>query len=149
MMNKDALLATFIGLAAGLLITGVLLLGPSLTKSFPKLSLPRITLPSFSKGKTPSPTPAPVEELTITIDSPLPEEIAVKDSLLVSGTTLPGATVVAQGLLDEDVVQTKDGGAYAAKVSLAEGSNEITVSTYKDGKSASQTVTVFYTPEEF
>lgn len=148
-MNKDALLATLIGLAAGLVITGVLLLGPSLTKSFPKLSLPRISLPSFAKPGTPSPTPTPAQELTVTIDSPLAEEIAVGDTLLVSGTTLPTTTVVAQGPLDEDVVLTRDGGAYAAKVSLIEGSNEITVTAYKDGKSASQTVTVFYTPEEF
>lgn len=148
-MNKDALLATLIGLAAGLLITGVLLLGPSLTKSFPKFSFPRITLPSFIKRSAPSPTPTPAQKLTITIDSPLPEEIAVNDTLLISGTTLPGATVAAQGMLDEDVVQTKDGGAYAAKVSLTEGSNEVTVTAYKDGTSASQTVTVFYTPEKF
>lgn len=148
-MNKDALLATLIGLAAGLVITGVLLLGPSLTKSFPKLSLPRFTLPSFAKRGAPSPTPTPPLALTITIDSPLPEEIAVKDSLLVSGITLPGSMIVAQGPLDEDVVVTRDGGAYAAKVSLAEGENEITVTAYKDGKSVSQTVTVFYTPEEF
>lgn len=149
MMNKDALLATFIGLAAGLLITGVLLLGPSLTKSFPKVSLPKISLPSFPQRATPTATPTPPLTLTITIDSPLPEEIATNDTLLISGITLPGATVVAVGPVDEDVVQTKDGGAYAAKVSLAEGSNEITVTAYKDGKSVAQTVTVFYTPEKF
>lgn len=148
-MNKDALLATFIGLAAGLLITGVLLLGPSLTKSFPKLSLPKISLPSFPQRATPTATPAPPLALTITIGSPLPEEIATGETLLISGTTLPGATVVAQGPLDEDVVVTRDAGAYAAKVSLAEGSNEITVTAYKDGKSVAATVTVFYTPEEF
>ena len=83
------------------------------------------------------------------IKSPLAEAIEPNDTVLVSGTTLPEALVVVSGASDEDVVKTNGDGAYAGKIALTEGENIITVTAYKDGSTASQTVTVFYTPEEF
>lgn len=150
-MNKDALLATLIGFGIGLVFTGLLFLGPSLTKAFPRFSLPKLAFPTISfskKASPPTPTPSPAE-LSVSIDSPLAENIETNDSVLVSGKTLTDAVVVVQGLSDEDVVRAKTGGVYAAKVSLIEGSNSIIVTAYKGGKQVSQTVTVFYTPEAF
>ena len=37
-MNKDALFATLIGLGIGLLLTGIILVGPSVAKSLDTLS---------------------------------------------------------------------------------------------------------------
>jgi len=48
-MNKDALLATIIGFGIGLVITGALLLGPTLSASFPAFSLPKINFKSAKK----------------------------------------------------------------------------------------------------
>lgn len=145
-MNKDALLATLIGLGVGLVITGALLLGPTITKSitFPKFSF------SFGSSK-PKPTAAPLpapKEFFVSIDSPLSDDIASKEELLVSGKTSEGAVVVVGGPKDEDVITAKSDGAYAGKITLAEGKNDITVTAYKDAKQITQTITVYYTPEE-
>lgn len=145
-MNKDALLATVIGFTVGLFITGLFLLGPKLL-SF----LPTFSLPSFSFGQTnPSGSPAPsAKDFSLRIDSPLPEAIESSAELLVSGTTEPGAIIVIQTDIDEDVVLSSDEGKYAGKVTLIEGKNDLIVTSYGKTKQESQTITVFYTPEEF
>ena len=148
-MNKDALLATIIGFGIGLVITGALLLGPTLSASFPAFSLPKINFPKFNQQSAQPTLPAQPKELAVVITSPLAEAIEPNDTVLVSGTTLPEALVVVSGASDEDVVKTNGDGAYAGKIALTEGENIITVTAYKDGSTASQTVTVFYTPEEF
>ncbi len=144
-MNKDALLATLIGFGIGLLITGLLLLGPNLLKSFPKLQLPNF---SFSQKKADvTPAPAPTNQAVV-IESPLGDAIEEKDEVLVSGTTSAGATVVVAGPIDEIVVAASAEGKFAGKVSLAEGKNDLTVTSYADSKQTTAIVTVFYTPEE-
>jgi len=146
-MNRDALLASLIGFGIGLLITGALLVGPNLIKGFPRINLPKITF--FQKGTTqvtptPSPTPAPI---SFTITSPLSEAIVATSDLLVSGTAPTAAIVVVAGPLDEDVMVVKDDGKYAGKISLTEGKNDVTVTSFTNGKGTTQTVTVFYTKE--
>lgn len=147
-MNKDALLATLIGFGIGLCITGIFLLGPSVIKSMPKLSLPRISLPQQKSNNPITPTPAP-EKQFITIDSPLPDALEAANDLLVSGTTNRNATVVVQGTANEDVVATKDDGKYAGNITLAEGKNDITATSYLGGTPVSQTVTVYFTEEKY
>ena len=147
-MNKDAILATIIGFVIGLLITAMLLVGPKIAGAFPKFS---IQLPSFSifQPKT-VPTAAPaVKEFSVIIDSPLPESIESEEEVLVSGTTFAGSTVLIEGNTTEASVEVKDDGKYAGKITLIEGKNDITVTSYNKDKKAQQTVTVFYTPEQF
>ena len=143
-MNKDALLATLIGLGIGLVITGSLLLGPNVTKS---IALPKFSFGSPKQKPVVAPASAP-KDFFVSIDSPLADDIASKEELLVSGKTLADAMVVVQGPKDEEVIKAKNDGVYAAKITLAEGKNDIAVTAYKDAKQVTQTVTVFYTPEE-
>jgi len=153
-MNKDALLATFIGFVVGLLVTGLVLYGPGLTKNFPKIQLPKFSfsLPKFGK---PTPTPTPTlkdskKEHAVTIESPLPDALEQEDNVLVSGSTTPSSTVVISGTMDEIVIEANGDGKYAGKVALSEGKNDITVVSFqKSGTVATQTVSVFYTPEEW
>jgi Glucodextranase, domain B len=145
-MNKDAILATLIGFGIGLLITGLLLVGPNLTKFLPKITLPTI---SFSQSKqkpavTATPTPS---QFTLTIESPLAEAIENSTDLLVSGVTSPGATVVIAGSVDDTVATAQSDGKYAGKVTLTEGKNDISVTAYLQTKQANQTITVYYSPE--
>lgn len=138
-MNKDALLATLIGFGIGLLITGLLLVGPNITKALPKIKLP-------TTASTPTPTPTP-SQFTVTIESPLAEAIENSTDLLVSGVTSPGSTIVVAGSVDETAVVAQADGKYAGKVTLTEGKNDIIVTSYQQTKQANQTVTVYYTPE--
>ncbi len=144
-MNRDALLASLIGFGIGLLITGALLVGPNLIKGFPHITLPKIAFlqkNSASPTPTPSPTPAPV---SFTITSPVADAIVTSSDLLVSGTAPTAAIVIVAGPLDEDVMVVKDDGKYAGKISLTEGKNDVTVTSFINGKGTMQTVTIFYT----
>ena len=80
-MNKDALLATLIGFGIGLLITGLLLIGPDIAKLFPKIKFPTISFSQNQKSTMPTPTPTP-KAPTFAITSPLPEAIENTSDLL-------------------------------------------------------------------
>lgn len=139
-MNKDAILATLIGFGIGLLITGLLLVGPNLLRAFPKFAMPQNT-----SAPTPTPTPA---AFTVTVDSPLPDAIESTEELLVTGTTTePGATIIIGGFADELAVVAGSDGKFAGRVTLVEGKNDITVTAYAGTKQTTVSVTVYYTPE--
>lgn len=144
-MNKDALLATLIGLGMGLIITGIIVVGPYVVKAIPKFSLPKISLslPKKQQKLNPAPTPTP-GAIAFSIESPLPDAVVTGGDLLVSGSTHPTATVVVQGETDEDVVIADANSKYAAKITLSEGKNDVTVTSYTDSKAEIKTVTVFY-----
>lgn len=152
-MNKDAFFATLIGLGIGLLLTGIILVGPNLVKSFPKIAFPtnfKITLPQLAwpqKKLTPTPTAIPEAPHMVSIDSPLPDAIESADSVLVSGTTSKESKVVISGFVDDIVIMANGDGKFAGKVTLIEGKNDILVTSYHASTSAAQKVTVYYTPE--
>ena len=145
-MNKDAILATIIGFFIGLAITGLILVGPKLLSGLPKFSF---KFPSMNQSQTkPKPTPTKTAAFTVTIDSPQPESIESETDLLVSGTTGAGATVVIQSNSSDDVVAVKKDGKYAGKVTLVEGKNEVSVTSYLNHQTATKTVSVYYTSEQ-
>jgi hypothetical protein len=150
-MNKDAFFATLIGLGIGLLLTGIILVGPNVVKSFPKITFPtnfRISMPAWLQKKpTPAPTGIPETPHTVTIDSPLPDAIETTASVLVSGSTSKESKVIIGGIVDDVVIMTNGDGKFAGKVTLTEGKNDILVTSYHASVSATQKVTVYYTPE--
>jgi hypothetical protein len=150
-MNKDALLATVIGFGVGLIIAAAVFLGPSLIKNFPTIRLPDLSgiTAMFSKKNSPKPTPAPKQGEGLTIQSPLPEAIESKNETLVSGSAVPESIVVIETDGTEAVAVANAQGSYAGKIALTEGKNDIIVTSYTGGKVQTQTVTVYYTPEDF
>ena len=146
-MNKDALLATMIGFVVGLVITAILLAGPKLASFLPHISW---KLPTFSQSKSvpPATTAAKQKAFSVTIESPLDQSIQSDSTILVSGSTSGGATVLIDGNTDDAISQVKSDGKYAGKITLVEGENSISVTSFLKGKTATQTVTVFYTPEQ-
>ena len=151
-MNKDALLATVIGFGVGLVIAGLVFLSPTLFHAFPHFSFPKIpsfswSFPSSSKPKT-TPTPAAGSH-TLTIESPLSESIEPKNETLLSGTTAPNATVVLEGEIGETVAVANNQGAYAGKLALGEGKNTLRVTSYSGKDIQTQSVTVYFTTENF
>ncbi len=150
-MNKDAILATIIGFGIGLVIAAAVFLGPSVFKNMPKVSLPNFSwlVRKFGASDSAKPTPTPAPNETLTIQSPLPEAIESKNETLVSGTVAPDSIIVIEGESSETVAVANAQGAYAGKLSLGEGKNTITVTSYTKEKMQTQTVTVYYTPEDF
>lgn len=145
-MNRDALLATLIGFGIGLVITGLLIIGPNLVKFFPAITFPKFSF-SLPSGGKPIGTPTPQPE-TLAIDSPLPDAIESKDQLLLSGTAPKHSVVVISGFEGDVVITANGDGKYAGTVTLVEGKNDIVVTSYQDKKVLTQTVSVYYTPEE-
>jgi hypothetical protein len=155
-MNKDALFATLIGLAIGIAITGIVLVGPNIAKSLPKIpaiSIPKFSVPNLTfmkKKPAPSPTGSTQQSVhTVVIDSPLDQSIESDKKIFVSGTTTKESTIVVSGLVDEAVVTTNGDGKYAGEVTLSEGKNDIVVTSYKDGIKTEAHVFVYYTPSEW
>ena len=146
-MNKDALLATLIGFGIGLLITGILLIGPNIVKLFPEIKLPSFSFSQSEKSKV-TPTPLP-KTIAFNIESPLPDAIENTEELLVSGTADSGAIVVIAGPVDESAVLVGKDSKFAGKVTLSEGKNDITVTSVTNGKTSAQSVTVYFTEEDF
>ncbi len=147
-MNRDALLASLIGFGIGLLITGILLVGPNMIKGFPKIQFPTITLPKRNETAqtTPKTTPPPI---TFAITNPTADSIVTTADLVVSGTAVPSSMVVLGGPNDEDVTTAGADGKFSGKLTLSEGKNDITVTNFIQGKAAEQTMTVFYTKENW
>ncbi len=140
-MNKDALLATLIGLGMGLLITGIIVVGPKLVSGLPKFSFPSFSFPKKSQPVTPTPTPGAI---AFTIVSPVAESIVAKSELLVSGTAPIHSIVVVQGPTDEDVSTSDTNGKYTGTITLAEGKNDVTVTSYSGEKHETLSALVFY-----
>ncbi len=147
-MNKDAILATVIGFVIGLIITALLLVGPRIATFLPKMNFKIPTLTLMSGKPTPKPTPT-AKPSAFSIESPLDQSIESENTLLVSGSATAGATVVVQGNTDDAVTEVKQDGKFAGKITLTEGENDITVTSILKDKSQNQTVTVFYTQEQF
>ncbi len=151
-MNKDALLATVIGFGVGLIIAALVFLGPTIFKNFPPLRLPDFSslISKFSsKSGTVKPTPTPKPNEILNIQSPLPEAIEPKNESLISGASPANAIIVIEGEGTENVVVANAEGAYAGKISLGEGKNEIRVTSYSGASVQTQSVIVYYTPEDF
>lgn len=151
-MNKDAILATIIGFGVGLIIAAAIFLGPSLIKGIPHISFPNFSFlknmrTSTTKAK-PTPKPAATSD-TLTIQSPLPEAIEPKNETLVSGSVTPDSIVVIETDGTESVATSNAQGSFAGKIALGEGKNDIIVTSYTKGTVQTQTVTVYYTPEDF
>lgn len=150
-MNKDALLATIIGFGIGLIIAAGVFLGPTVFRSLPHLRLPDFSklVSRFQQAKPEEITPTPKPNETLTIQSPLAESIELKNETLVTGSVAPESIVVIEGESGETVSAANGDGAFAGKVVLTEGKNDITVTSYTKDKVQTQTVRVYYTPEDF
>lgn len=148
-MNKDAFFATLVGLGIGLLLTGIIIVGPNLVKSLPKVTLPSVNLSFLKKQPTPTSIPSPETIYEVTIDSPLPDAIETTETVLVSGSTTKESKVIIGGIVDDIVIMTNGEGKFAGKITLVEGKNDILVTSYHTSTSAMQKVTVYYTPQDW
>lgn len=150
-MNKDALLATIIGFGIGLILAAGVFLGPTVLRSLPQVRIPdwSTIIKKFQSTKPTQLAPTPKPNETLTIQSPLPETIEPTNETLVTGTTASESIVVIEGETSETVSYSNGDGAFAGKITLGEGKNDITVTSYSKGTVQSLTVRVYYTPDDF
>jgi hypothetical protein len=96
--------------------------------------------------RTVSPVPsAAVNQITLSVTSPVDKASVTTPSVTVKGTTLPGAEVSVN---EKDVVANGSGN-FTATIALEEGDNYIiVVAVDADGLVAEQELSVTYTPAE-
>jgi hypothetical protein len=131
--------ALFIGLAVMLLAVGCAV--EEITPT------PTLTLtPTPISTPTPTPTPTPTA-LFLEIVEPANESIVGTASIILSGTTIPGA-VVSISVDDEiEIADVDEQGNFSATVTLAEGPNYIEVlASDQEGNEEYSTLVVIYSP---
>ena len=135
-MKKEVILAISIGFALGLIITfGIWTANQSL-KNLPQPS------PKASVAPSPSPVSSPT---SLVISSPDDESLVATDTVTLSGTTTPSATLLIVSEDGEQTIQAASSGAFSFDVDLITGFNTITVYSYSaDGQEASKSLTITY-----
>ena len=150
-MNKDAILASIIGFGIGLMITGAILVGPSILPMLKKIHFNFNT--SSAKSSTTKIIPSPgsktsvTDDQTFTIDMPADEAIVNNTPLTVSGKVIKGATVVVDSTEDESVIIASESSSYQTQVELKEGKNDISVTSLGSSNNTTKHITVYYTPK--
>lgn len=137
-MNRETIIAIFLGFAGGILIALLL-----------------ITLPKrLTTAKKENPTPTPSQQSQedkkpiISIVSPENESLVEGEEVEVKGTTVANSLVVVSGPSEDSIVTSDTEGKFSTKLNIYEGQNLITVTVYlEDGKVASNELTVFASKE--
>ncbi len=148
-MNKDAILASVIGFGIGLLITGGILVGPTVISQLATRLQEREGTVASATNEQASTTPGvnqPLNGVSLSIESPKTDAIVNEDNIEVKGKTLANTMVIVAGDTDEDVIQTDASGAFVGNITLKEGINDITVTAIQGTLTSLQKIVVFYTP---
>jgi hypothetical protein len=148
-MNKDAILASIIGFAIGLLITGVVIVGPRIVEKI-QLAQSQGQVASASQDANknqPSKEESISDTTELTIDNPKPETIVYTADLTVSGKRSKNQTIIITSPIEEVVVAPQNSATYEGKVTLKEGKNDITVASVAGGTATTRMVVVYYSRE--
>lgn len=145
-MNKDAILASGIGFGIGLLITGAILLGPTLISQLTQRQSSNGDVQSATQSVNDTPTDTTTTPTAISIDSPLAESILTKNTVEISGKAPQGSIIIVAGDVDETAVTVDTSNAFKATVSLKEGKNDVSITSIQQGTPTVQKLILFYTP---
>lgn len=119
-MKKEMLLAIFIGLGLGLLLT----YGFYLARNTLSAPTPSTTTQSAPEG---SASPSPSANSTLALVSPEDEVVLTDTKVTVAGTTIPNAQVVIFVNNEESLTTADASGNFSSQRDLQFGSNVITV----------------------
>jgi hypothetical protein len=139
-------LASVIGFGIGLLITGGILLGPTLVNQLAMQQRANGEVASATETvPTTNPTPDITQDVPVTIESPTAESISTDDKATVSGKAPNSSYIIIAGDVDETVVVVNNG-AYTGTITLKEGKNDISVTSVGSTQTTSQRTVIYHTP---
>ena len=137
--------ALFIGLAVMLLAVGCAAEEKAPTPT-PTLTPTPTPTPTPTLTPTPTPTPTPTA-LFLEIVEPENESTVSTESIIVSGSTIPGAVVSISVDTEIEIADVDEQGNFSATVTLAEGPNYIEVlASDQQGNEEYSTLVVIYSP---
>lgn len=138
-MKKEVVLAISIGFALGLIITfGIWTANQSL-KNLPQSSPKASIIPS------PTPSNSQTTNNQLTINTPDDESLVSTDTVTLSGTSTPQATLLVISESGEQTIVADASGNFSVDIDLITGFNVITVHSYSaDGQESSKSLTITY-----
>lgn len=128
-MNKDTVLASTIGFGLGLVVAIALWI------------IPRFVTTSPSTSPSPTQTTQSEEQTELLIKKPIDKEMVTNKKITIEGTSGRGIVVVGSPL-EETVSKLDAPGSFQTNVSLEEGENEITITSYLPTGEVNQTKTI-------
>ena len=139
-MSKESIIVGIFGLSLGLLVAWAIW---NFKSPSPQPQEVAVSPTPFAAA---TPTPAP--QVSLTLESPVNDYLATESSILVKGIAKPGDTVVISTNLEDQVLTAGSNGSFSQTISLEEGENTLTVTSYGPGrKEESLQKTVIYTKE--
>ncbi len=138
-MNRETLIAIFLGFTGGILVAFLLVTVPK-------------KLPKFSK-ETPSPSPKQEQsneqpEIKVALELTNPENgiVVAGTEIEVSGTTKANTQVVLSGPGEDAVITSDRDGKFSGNLSIYEGENLLSATAYPENEdTVSESRTIFAT----
>lgn len=142
-VKKEILAAIIIGFALGLVITfGIWSANKNLVSKETVSTASPETIPA-------TPEPEKEAEFFLKLDSPKNELLTDEESIVLSGSTLPGATLVILSADGEKIIGTDSEGNFSLEIELTAGVNFLTVvASDFEGHRASEKLSVVYSTAE-
>lgn len=139
-MDKEKLITIALGLIVGIILAAAYFFG---SKIFPNLTKQsKLTTPAIKK--TPK-AKQPKIQTTLTITIPDDNSQTTDKTIKLSGSFIPGSTIVLFANADEKIASGDASGKFNFNVNLEEGENEISITSFDiNGKivSAKRNVTL-------
>lgn len=140
-MKQERVVLSFIMVVIGLLVAGI---------AFYFYQTTKVVSTNSSILTNPTPTQAPKPTIFLSINNPTNEEVVSNKTLVVSGKTLPEATVVIVTNSDQLVVKPTMQGDFSTTITLGNDQNLITISAISpNGEIATVEKTVTYSTTSF
>lgn len=134
-MNRETLIAIFLGFAGGILVAFLLIAVP---KKIPKINKTAISPTPKQEQITQEPT-------QFAINSPEDGLITTESEVTVSGTAPNGTQIVINGPSDDKVLTVDKEGKFESKISVYEGENIINITAYSENSSPLSEIRKVYT----
>ena len=140
-MKTEKVLLSFVAVVVGLIVAGIGFYIYQSTKAIPNTKLGTVKLAS------PTRTPPSV---FLTVDTPQNESTTDSKTVIVSGKTVPDATILISTATGDQILKPSTQGNYSTTVTIGNDENQIHVTAIGSaGTQADKIVTITFTTESF
>ncbi|RJQ36594.1 hypothetical protein C4559_04995 [Candidatus Microgenomates bacterium] len=141
-MKTEKVVISFIAVAIGILVAGILFYLYQTTKTIPSSKTKTVTITPLS--------PTPQASIFLSLDKPKDEEVFDSRTVTIAGKTVKGAIVVISTYANDDVIIPASNGNFSTTATLDDGQNLIEITAIApSGEEIKTTKVVTYSTENF
>lgn len=135
-MNKDTLVASVLGFSLGLIAAIALWVVPRI--------MPKGLPAPFSKPAAPASPVLEKQNMSLDISLPKDGEIVKTEKITVSGKVEKSEFLIISSASDSQTVKADSSGSFSTSLTLAQGGNSISITSYDTNKNAhTKSITVY------